>query len=121
MHGGLRGERMRKPAGSAPPGSEAGSTMRDVRPESDRAPVGHAHHHPHVGRPAPEQRAVTPHRPAGDGLPADDRYPATPAQPTQPSSAGSPPGPPPAPEPTTLPPVGPPQPGPPPSAGPPPG
>src|ERR1700679_1626760 len=91
---GLRGERMRKLAGSAPPGSQAGSTMRDVRPETDRAPADHARsypHHPPVGRPATEQRAVTSLRPASDGPPAEERPPAAGRQPaSQPSAGGAP-------------------------------
>jgi hypothetical protein len=91
---GLRGERMRKLAGSAPPGSQTGSTMRDVRPETDRAPADHARsypHHPPVGRPATEQRAVTSLRPASDGPPAEERPPAAGGQPaSQPSAGGAP-------------------------------
>src|SRR5580692_3119342 len=94
LHGGLRGERMRKLAGSAPPGSQTGSTMRDVRPETDRAPADHARsypHHPPVGRPATEQRAVTSPRPASDGPPAEERPPAAGGQPaSQPSAGGAP-------------------------------
>jgi hypothetical protein len=81
---------MRKSAGSALPGIQTGSTMRDVRPESDRAPADHVHHHPNVGRPAPEQRAVTPHRPANDGPPADDHYQAATSQPPEPPLAEPP-------------------------------
>jgi hypothetical protein len=68
--------------------------MRDVRPETDRAPADHARSYPHhapVGRPATEQRAVTSPRPASDGPPAEERPPAAGGQPaSQPSAGGAP-------------------------------
>jgi len=66
MLGGLGGERMPKSASSAPSGSQAGSTLHNARPETDRAQADHARSIPTGSHPAAEQRTVTRHRPADE-------------------------------------------------------
>ena len=76
---------MRKLDSSAPAGFQAASTMRDVRPETDRASADHARsrpRRPQACRPAPEKRAVTPPppppsrpRPPADGPAGASRPP----------------------------------------------
>jgi hypothetical protein len=57
---------MPKSASSAPSGSQAGSTLHNARPETDRAQAGYARSAPTGSHPAAEQRTVTRHRPADE-------------------------------------------------------
>jgi hypothetical protein len=70
---------MTKPVSSAPPGSQAGSTLNSARPDTDRAPADGAQ-----SVPAAEQGPVTRPQPASDDPPGGDGVPIAGPGPAQP-------------------------------------